>query len=79
MPLLKFILVLKTWLSSYGTGGFSRGTRFNSQHPHGGSQLSLMPVPGALTPTSCIRGHCMYVLHRKNAHAYKIKNKEKTF
>ena len=23
----------------------SRGPRFNSQHPHGGSQLSVAPVP----------------------------------
>ncbi|CAO2639813.1 hypothetical protein LEMLEM_LOCUS25074, partial [Lemmus lemmus] len=27
----------------------SRGPRFNSQHPHGSSQLSEDPVPGNLT------------------------------
>ena len=28
----------------------SRGPRFNSQHPHGSSQLSVTPVPGDPTP-----------------------------
>ena len=28
----------------------SRRPRFNSQHPHGSSQLSVTPVPGNLTP-----------------------------
>jgi hypothetical protein len=28
----------------------SRGLGFNSQHPHGGSQLSVTPVPGDLCP-----------------------------
>jgi hypothetical protein len=28
----------------------SEGLRFNSQHPHGSSQLSVTPVPGNLTP-----------------------------
>jgi hypothetical protein len=27
------------------TGCSCRGPRFNSQHPHGGSQLSLTPIP----------------------------------
>ena len=31
------------------TGCFSRGPRFNSQHLHGSSQLSVTPVPGDLT------------------------------
>jgi hypothetical protein len=29
----------------------SRGPGFNSQHPHGSSQLSVTPVPGDLTPS----------------------------
>ena len=29
----------------------SRGLGFNSQHPHGSSQLSVTPVPGDLTPS----------------------------
>lgn len=33
-------------------GCSSRGSRFNSQHPHGRSQPSLTPVPGGLTPSS---------------------------
>ena len=28
-----------------------RGPGFNSQHPHGGSQLSVAPVPGNLIPS----------------------------
>jgi hypothetical protein len=32
----------------------SRGPRFNSKHPHGGSQLSVTPVPGTLTPLTQI-------------------------
>ena len=33
------------------TGCSSRGPRFNSQYPHGGSQLSVTSVPGDPTPT----------------------------
>ena len=33
------------------TGCSSKGPRFNSQHPHGSSQLSVTPVPGDLTPS----------------------------
>jgi hypothetical protein len=42
--------------------------RFNSQHPHGSSQLSITPVPGDLTPSH--RQTC-----KQNTNAYKIKNK----
>jgi hypothetical protein len=30
---------------------FSNGPGFNSQHPHGSSQVSGTQVPGALTPS----------------------------
>jgi hypothetical protein len=33
------------------TGRYSRGPRFCSQHPHGSSQLSVIPVSGDLTPS----------------------------
>jgi hypothetical protein len=33
------------------TGFSSRGPRFNSQHPHGISQLLITPVPGDLVPS----------------------------
>ena len=32
------------------TGCSSRGAGFNSQHPHGGSEPSVTPVPGDLDP-----------------------------
>jgi hypothetical protein len=32
-------------------GCLSRGPRFNSQHPHGNSQLPVTSVPGGLTLT----------------------------
>jgi hypothetical protein len=34
------------------TGCSYRAPRFNSQHPHGGSQPSIIPVPGDLIPSS---------------------------
>lgn len=34
-----------------------RGHRFNLQHQHGGSQLSLTPDPGDLTPSFDLWGH----------------------
>jgi len=48
------------------TGCSSRGFRFNSQHPCGSSQLSVIPVPGDLTPSH--RYAC-----RQNTNAPKIK------
>ena len=32
------------------TDSSSRGSGFNYQHPHGSSQLSVIPVPGDPTP-----------------------------
>ena len=48
------------------TGCSSRGPRFNSQHPHGSSQVSVTPVPGDLIPSSGLHGHqahtwCTYI------------------
>ena len=40
---------------------------FNSQHPHGSSQLSIISVPGYLT-------HSHRHTHRQNTSEYKIKN-----
>lgn len=31
---------------------FPKGTEFNSQHPHDGSQASVIPVAGDPTPSS---------------------------
>lgn len=31
---------------------FSRGAKFNSHYPHGGSQLSETPVPEDVVPSS---------------------------
>ena len=39
----------------------SRGPGFNSQHPHGDSQLPETPAPRNLSPSS---GHCTRVVHR---------------
>jgi hypothetical protein len=50
------------------TGCPSRGPGFNSQHPHGGSQVSVSPVPGDLTPSH--RYTC-----RQNTNTHTIKNK----
>jgi hypothetical protein len=41
-----------------------RGLRFSSQHPYGGSQLSMTPVPWDLMPSSGFHGRCMPVVHR---------------
>ena len=35
----------------------SRGSRFESQHPHDGSRASVTPVPGNLMPSSGLQGH----------------------
>jgi hypothetical protein len=37
------------WLRALGCS--SRGPGFNSQHPHGSSQLSVTPVPADPTPS----------------------------
>jgi hypothetical protein len=46
----------------------SKGSGFNSQHPHGSSQLSITPVPR--DPIPFHRHAC-----RQNTNAYKIINK----
>lgn len=46
------------------TGCFSTGPGFDSQHTHGGTQLSVTPVPGDLTPSSGFCVPCTYVVYR---------------
>lgn len=41
------------------TGCSSRVPRFDSQHPHGGSELPVTPVPGELTPSLGSTGVCV--------------------
>lgn len=43
------------------TGCPCRGPRFKSQYPHGGSQLSVTPVSGNLTPSSDPLGHQAHI------------------
>ena len=38
----------------------SRGPEFVSQQPHDGPQLSITPVPGDLTFSSGLHGHCKW-------------------
>lgn len=43
------------------TAGYSsRGPGYDSKHPYGGSQPSITPVPGRVTPSS---GFCYYQGH----------------
>ena len=44
--------------------GSCPGPRFNSQHPHDGSQLPVTPVPGDPMSSSGFCEHCMHMLHR---------------
>lgn len=46
------------------TGYSSRGSRFDSLHPHGGSQPSVIPVLGNVMPFSGLHGRCMNMVHR---------------
>jgi hypothetical protein len=52
---------LEGWLSCSSWWLFQRigESIFNSQHPHGSSQLSVTPVPG-LTPSCGLLGYCMH-------------------
>lgn len=57
----------------------SRGPRFHSQHPHGGSQTSVTPVLGAQSPFTGPRAPDTHMVHRytscrENNHTYKNKN-----
>jgi hypothetical protein len=45
------------------TDSSCRGSRLESQHPHGGSQRSVTPVPRSLMPSAGIREHCMNTVH----------------
>ena len=53
----------------------SREPRFNSQHSHGSSQLSLTPVPGDPVPTFGLLGQQAHVILRhtfkQNTHTHK--------
>lgn len=46
------------------TGCSSKGSGFNSLHPHGGSQLSVVQVTRDSMPSSVLSGHYTHVLHR---------------
>ena len=52
------LMRLERWLSCS-----SRWPRFHSQHPHNGSQPSVTPVPGNLTPSSDLFGHQKHTLY----------------
>lgn len=45
---------------------------FNYQHPHGGLQSSVAPVPGPLISSSGFQWYCIHIVHRhicrKNTH-----------
>lgn len=59
---------------------FSGGLGFKSQHPLGGSPLSVTSVLGDQVPSSVILGHFTQVVHRhickRNIHTHKVKVKE---
>lgn len=57
-----------------GIGCVSRGLRFNTQHPCGGSQC-VTTVSGDLTHSSCFCGHkaclwCIDIHAGKNSHTH---------
>jgi hypothetical protein len=52
------------------TGCSSRGPRFNSQHPYNGSQISVTPVPGNITPSSGFLRHCVHLTYMQAKHSY---------
>jgi hypothetical protein len=58
------------------TGCFSKGPRFDSQHPHDGSEPSETPVPGALMLSSGLCGHQPHMhgiqTHMQAKHSYTI-------
>lgn len=43
---------------------FCRGLRLSSHYPHTNSHLSASPVPGNPMPSSGLRGHSVYIVHR---------------
>lgn len=43
---------------------FCRGPRFNTQHPRGISQPTVIPVPGAPKPSSVFHGQQARIMHR---------------
>jgi hypothetical protein len=57
MSLLKITVV-----KIKSTGCSSRGPRLNSQHPHGGLQLTVTPVLGDLILYSGLCRHCVCTL-----------------
>lgn len=52
-------VVVTTYCSSQRPG-------FDSQHPHGSSQLSVTPVMGGKTPSSGLRAHACTQTHTVN-------------
>jgi hypothetical protein len=63
----------RTWDPAVNiTGCSSRGPRFNSQHPHGSSQLTVTPALEDLTPSH------IHVVKSPKHKKFKNKNKNKT-
>ena len=70
-------LMNRDWRDGSGvksTGCSYRGPRFNSLHPHGGSQPSITPVPGDPMPSSNLQGHQAHMwqtyTYRQNIHTH---------
>lgn len=55
----------------FSTECFSRESVFKSQHPYSSSQPFVTPVPGDLTSTSSLPGHCT---HTVQGHTHRQKN-----
>lgn len=54
------------------------GPGFGSQSPHAGSQPSVSPVPGDVTPCSDLHEHqtCMWYIFKLNIHTHKTNSKQ---
>lgn len=70
---------LEGGLPGESTDGSSRELGFNHQHPHGGSQRAVAPVPGYLTPFSGPGEYYMQVVHRPASRPYKFKTPDVEF
>ena len=72
--------VSEGWRNGSGfksTGCSCRGPGFDSQHPHGSSQVCASPVPGDLMPSSGLHRPCRHRVYRhtcrQNTHTHKMK------
>lgn len=69
------MLIQITPLRRISREGWERWLVVKSQHPHGGSQTSVTPVPGVLMSSSSFCQYCMYMVHiyiyiQANIHIY---------